>query len=164
MDELKLRLEFLEHVSHDAESDQALLNQIDEIGATLDTMVGVRQNEVNRMATEVSKQKEIADPNEPAAEVKEEALNARYEDLSRLADELDMYTPLEVPEPAANQSIEERSRSLIEKASQLGRDFDELTVRSTELCRKLVGQVSEENTAVGDAEQAHEPASKPIEQ
>lgn len=148
MDELKLRLEYLEQISKPAEQDseESLLKTVDAIGDNLQELLGKNEDEFNRRAANVASGTEPSNPDEPPLEVQKQSILARNEQLKSMVssiDDLDFSIP-----PPPSQETAEVAQRMVEKANALGKEFDELTLRSTELTNKLLSQIASENAAV----------------
>jgi len=74
-------------------------------------------------------------------EIKSGIVVSRFEELEKLTNELEMEAPLEVPESAPRPNMED----LVAEATVLGREFDELTLRSATLTKKLSDKIVEDN-------------------
>lgn len=151
MDELRLRLEYLETASQGQTEQETLLAKVDAIESSLVSMLGVKHQEAQRLASELERRFDDSlngredGPENPPQALRQAIISSKFNELAKLATELESQLPLEVPEVRPPPNPEE----LILKASQLGREFDELTARSTELTRKLMEQVTKENAAYG---------------
>lgn len=147
MDELRLRLEYLETACQGRSDDDTLLAKVDAMESSLVSMLGIKQHEAQRLASELERRIENSQntSEDPPNAVKQAILLSKFDELAKLATELETQLPLEIPDVRPPPNSEE----LISKASELGKEFDELTARSTELTKRLLEQVTKENAVYG---------------
>lgn len=152
MDELKLRLEYLEQISKPSEQDSegALLQTVDAIGDSLQELLGKNQDEFNRRAANVASRTEPTDPKDPPLDVQRQSIVARNEQLKKMVSSIDDLN-FNIPQPPS-QAHAETTQRLVEKSNALGQEFDELTLRSAELTNKLLQRIASENAAVANSD------------
>lgn len=113
------------------------MSQVASIDSGLAALLGSKQSEVARNA---ATHDYIVDDCVPR-DVKEEAIGCRYEDIARMADELEKMQSLNIPPIEFRRRNEEQ----MHRINKLSKEFDELTLRSVQLTKLLMEQVNKEN-------------------
>lgn len=137
MDELTQRLEFLEYVCRDVPDHENLMAQVSDIDTGLSSLLGSRRPEVQKYAA----LHDFSPDDRIPFDVKEEAISCRYEDIARMADELENLQALSIPPIELRRKNEEQ----MQRINKLTAEFDELTMRSVLLTKRLMEQVNSEN-------------------